>query len=370
MSLTMPLLHKNDENDVTCRHKNDIFKGGTTATPPKLNTLIIPLKEEVKRKGKILMIHGWAQNAKVFCFKTKNLARKLSMAGYECIYLEAPFLLPMTSMVNVEGNPVEIVHGKRENARAWFYYSDIDRSDATLALSEQHMKYIGLEESVNSIGSFLRLQEEEEKERRHKNSEGEQLQYEQYCDDGDDDNDNFCAVLGFSQGAVFAHVLACLSSRARLHDQKKKESTGSKFRDTTEEEPSTTEEEPSTTNKSDIDVLLPFRKIDCVILASGFPAMHGNDGNNEGEVTPLPQIESLSTHQIAHILSSSSSIYMPSLHLIGRSDTSVVPNLSLKLASKFFDGQLLLHDKGHTVPQKSAQSQEIIAFLDKIKETG
>ena len=35
----------------------------------------------------------------------RELVRQLSQRGFECVYLDAPFLLPMTSIVMVEGVP-------------------------------------------------------------------------------------------------------------------------------------------------------------------------------------------------------------------------------------------------------------------------
>ena len=58
-----------------------------------------------KKRAKVLMLHGYAMNARVFSTKTKTLAKKLSQRGFECVYLDAPFLLPMTSIVMVEGVP-------------------------------------------------------------------------------------------------------------------------------------------------------------------------------------------------------------------------------------------------------------------------
>lgn len=37
--------------------------------------IISPVKEGITKKGKILMIHGWAQNAQIMCNKTKGLTR-------------------------------------------------------------------------------------------------------------------------------------------------------------------------------------------------------------------------------------------------------------------------------------------------------
>lgn len=116
--------------------------------------------------------------------------RKLNQAGYECVFLEGPHVLPMTSMIDVivvEGTPVEVENGKRENARAWFLLSEEDPADASLSQSGVSMEYIGVDESLHLIKAELSR---------------------------DDDDDCYWAVLGFSQGGVFAHILSVLSMQS------------------------------------------------------------------------------------------------------------------------------------------------------------
>ena len=119
----------------------------------------------------------------------------------------------MTSMVEVDGELVEVTNGGRENAKAWFVYSDKDPSDASMALQEKPMEYIGLESSIALISDCLRNLETES-----------------------------CSIFGFSQGATFAHILSLLASSAL--------------------------------KKPNCKQLSPFAKIDSTILVSGFAAMH------------------------------------------------------------------------------------------------
>ena len=107
--------------------------------------------------------------------------RRITELGYDCIYLEAPHLLPMTSIVEVDGQQVEITNGDRENARAWFMYSKIDPSDTSEALKETPMEYYGLEASISVIRDCLCKLE------------------------------SSCTIFGFSQGATFVHILSILS---------------------------------------------------------------------------------------------------------------------------------------------------------------
>ncbi len=141
-----------------------------------------------------------------------NVKRRISEIGYDCIYLEAPHLLPMTSMVEVDGQLVEVTNGGRENAKAWFMYSEKDPSDASKSLQEAPMEYFGLDASISMIRDCL-------------------------CK-----LDSSCTIFGFSQGATFVHILSMLASIAK--------------------------------KKPDCKHLSPFAKVDSAILASGFASMH------------------------------------------------------------------------------------------------
>ena len=109
-------------------------------------------------------------------------------------------------------------------------------------------------------------------------------------------------LLGFSQGGTFAHVLASIA------------------RDM-------------------------FRNIDGVICIGAFPAKH------------------MSTAESNYRPCLDQTIGIKSLHVIGRNDTSVRPNLSNDLASLFQDPLIYRHEKGHLVPSNSAACHAVIAFL-------
>lgn len=134
------------------------------------------------------MIHGWAQNAAVMRHASSKLCRKLNQAGFCTIFLEAPHRLPMTSLVEVDGQTVEIENGKRQNARAFFLYNEIDPSDATKALTGETTRYFGLQESMDLVEQEI-----------YKISS----------------NEGHIHLLGFSQGAAFCHILAALASQSK-----------------------------------------------------------------------------------------------------------------------------------------------------------
>lgn len=191
-------------------------------------------------------------------------------------------MLPMTSTIRIEGTPVEVENGKRENARAWFLLSSDDPADASLSQSETPMEYIGLDDSLRILQNEL---------------------------EGGDNK--YCAIFGFSQGGVFAHILSALAMQ----------------------------------DSSNV-----FQRIKCAIIASGFTAQHiSNKDSVFLELASLPTTKNT----------------LPSLHIIGEKDTSVRPELSMKLVNLFEDSTVMTHDKGHILPQKSAQCAEIIAFLNR-----
>ncbi len=117
----------------------------------------------------------------------------------------------MTSMVEVDGQLVKVTNGGRENAKAWFMYSDKDPSDASNSMQEAPMEYFGLDASISMIRDCLCKLEA-------------------------------CTIFGFSQGATFVHILSMLASTAK--------------------------------KKPDCKHLSPFAKVDSAILASGFASMH------------------------------------------------------------------------------------------------
>jgi dihydrofolate reductase len=205
--------------------------------------------------------------------------RKLNQAGYDCVFLDGPHVLPMTSVVDVEGTLVEVENGKREHAKAWFLLSEEDPADASLSQSGIPLTYIGLDESLDILEKEL-LQDDEQ-----------------------------VAVLGFSQGGVFCHILSVLAMRDKR----------------------------------------AFRRITCAIIASGFFAQH--------------VFSDTSPYQVDNLVGQK--VSLPSLHLIGELDTSVNPKLSLQLASMFEESEILYHENGHILPQKSAQCATLISFLER-----
>ena len=226
------------------------------------------------------------------------------------VYPEAPHVLPMKSTADIEGQTVQVTNGGRENARAWFTYKRDDPCDTTESQSGKYIEYVGLEESVDVLAGVL--------QECPKNING-----------GNEDHDRgILALIGFSQGGTFAHILASLANSAR------KKSSG---------------KETDVKNERNADKI--FERIDGVILIGTFPAKHSPQ---EGSACHPRLDRSLETK---------------SLHVIGKSDTSVCPESSRNLAALFDDAEIYEHEKGHVVPTNSASCEAIIGFLGNLRTT-
>lgn len=209
---------------------------------------------------------------------------KLNKAGYDCVFLEGPHLLPLKSTIQIEGVDVEVENGKRENARAWFLLSETDPADASESQSGRPLNYIGLNDAIDMVKYELEQEE------------------------------NFVAVMGFSQGGVFAHILSRLADSGQA----------------------------------------PFDRIRAALIASAFAAQHIDESTSHSYSSIIGNMPDRET------------ISLPSFHIIGKKDTSVRPTLSEDLSALFHDRQLLYHEKGHILPQASADCQAMIGFLDKV----
>ena len=110
---------------------------------------------KVPKVGTVLMLHGWAQNAKVMRSRSQSLTKKLNQAWYDCLFLQAPIELPITSTIMIEGQPVVITNGGRKDAKAWFLYNQEDPGDTSSMLTGERIDYVGLEESITMMQKEL-----------------------------------------------------------------------------------------------------------------------------------------------------------------------------------------------------------------------
>ena len=236
----------------------------------------------VERKATILMLHGWAQSGWILRHRTEKMRKRLRSAGYETLYLDAPHHLPLKSHADVDGKLGGAAHaGGRKNARCWFFYSSEDMCDASRSLEQ--VEYLGLAESVSRVVDTL------------SQIEGN------------------IAILGFSQGATFCHILSSMGAATATTD----EGRG----------------------------LQALRKIKCSIMFSGFESQH-ESGESRCTAPSHRKID------------------IKSLHVIGASDTSVPRKYGENLVKRFNEPECYVHAGGHVIPQNLDCSKRIVAFLD------
>ena len=113
-----------------------------------------------------------------FCNSHYLNSRRLNKSGYNCRYLDAPHQLPPLESGDKQ-------NGQR-NARAWFLYSAANPSDRSKSLIEKPIEYVGINDSLELVKEVL------------------------------GGLDQPVCMFGFSQGAVFAHIILALAS-SRVH---------------------------------------------------------------------------------------------------------------------------------------------------------
>lgn len=247
--------------------------------------------EQINR-ALVVMLHGWAQNATVFRRRTRTLTKKLSANGIECLFLCGPIALPPILVVSrQERDGLETSTTKsdasqklgRQDARAWFLYKRNEdptgSNDSGYWQSGKQIEYVGLDNSLSYLeGELTRISPEVRN----------------------------ISLLGFSQGAVFSHIIASLATSRGW----------------------------------------PWNRIQSCILIGGFCAapLHWR----EEELSDLP---------------------LRSLHVIGSNDIRVPSALSNKLAERFENAVIFAHDKGHVVPQQTASCMAIVAFIQTSNNT-
>jgi hypothetical protein len=94
---------------------------------------------EIASKGKILFLHGFTQNAKIFEKRVKTLlnALKVNFPGYEFVIPDAPHVLEDNS-------------NEEEVKRGWLYLNPTDKLCCNDFVKEE-VEYLGLDKSLKSI---------------------------------------------------------------------------------------------------------------------------------------------------------------------------------------------------------------------------
>ncbi|KAF8870469.1 serine hydrolase FSH [Infundibulicybe gibba] len=210
----------------------------------------------------VLVLHGYSQNANIFS-KRLGALRKECGKDVEMVFLDGPHILQPVDLVGSPSAALPTVEAPSVDAdpaltpRAWW------------KVNRERTKAFGLEESLMLVRETLRSRK-------------------------------FDGVLGFSQGAAFAAVIAALLERPHLYP-------------------------PFL-----IDGQAPHPPLQFCLAISGFKLV-------DPIVTPL-FVPSYST---------------PTLHVIGRTDIVVVEERSRLLIDVSSNKRVEEHEGGHFVPSKA-----------------
>jgi len=137
-----------------------------------------------KVRKTVLVLHGYSQNASIFSNRLGALRKDCAKSGVDFVFIDAPHILKPADIFPRQSSILDAENQNNQAdteetdpsslARAWWTY-DRERSKA-----------VGLEESLVYIRDILRGRK-------------------------------FDGVLGFSQGAAFAAVIASLLERPDIH---------------------------------------------------------------------------------------------------------------------------------------------------------
>lgn len=220
------------------------------------------------RKLKILCLHGYGQNASTFSKKATQLTTALKDIA-DCEFLSGPFELQIENdatrrQLQVSDPSTIQKNSDQELTRAWYrLMSSVHVGDEALYFLREYMIKKG----------------------------------------------PFDGVLGFSQGAVMASILAAMISSHVLINQDKK---------------------------------LPSFKFG--VFISG--------------ITPRDP-EKLKIYQ--------TKLNTPSLHVWGTNDSLVSTELSKTFSSHYINPVCLAHDGGHALPKRPETIKQIVDFINKFK---
>lgn len=245
-------------------------------------------------KGKILFLHGYTQNASLFYAKTSALRKKIIKLGYKCQYLNAPYVLTPSDLPTTD---------------SLSKFGSSDQGDVTyrgwwVKLGKTN-DGINMDDSIESLKRYI-----------HK---GEIIPDDKDEELGKEDDDDaklpIVGLIGFSQGAAFAGLVA--------------EKFGELFNTTP----------------------LKF-----VILYSGFKLDTSKKSGNEQYNTYYePMLDGLRY-----------------LHVYGELDTVVSEDRSLSLYNITKEkSNLLKHPGGHFVPNSKSYIDQVVNWIqsdNKLKE--
>ena len=200
---------------------------------------------------RILCLHGKYQSASSFANKIAGARRKLQRASYDLHFVDAPIVLD------------ESPFGNTDTARAWWLRDDDEANPTRHVLVPEALEYIRQETA----------------------------------------GQDYCAVLGFSQGGTLATAL----------------------------------------------VLSGLLQVQAVVTAGAPDA--------PDIFAALPHLEGESSSVLAYQS-------IPKLHFAGETDDLVPLESTRQLCDRAGSGQLVVHEKGHLFPTKALYVNQMVEFLD------
>lgn len=158
----------------------------------------------------ILFLHGYTQNASIFRAKSSALRKKLMKLGYNCVYLNAPYVLtPADLPTSSDGD------------------SSLSKFGSVASDAEHHITYRGwwikpnkgndfveIDKSFDAVknyinkGEILPDDEEIKKENIQVKKEAENEQKKDKEATEEKQSKEVVGIIGFSQGGAFANLIA------------------------------------------------------------------------------------------------------------------------------------------------------------------
>jgi Serine hydrolase (FSH1)/RWD domain len=252
------------------------------------------------------VLHGNRQTGELLLSRMDKLRKKiLKERGYELVAIDAPHM-------HSEDDPL---------LRTWW---------KTRETSE------GLDDTLRAL---CETWDGDSKGKHNERSSGSSSSSSNHRDVGSvevDSSPPFCGVLGFSQGARLAHLMAVLHEHGRRRPPNR----------------------PNDDDDADHDDRW-FPGLTFVILAAGYDAPLP-DVVRELLVPPVPidDDHQPTIHKVA------------SLHVWGEADKLIPPQQSRQLSLRYRNPTIHVHDGGHHVPMRAANIQAYLDFVVTLHGTG
>ncbi len=283
-------------------------KGGKTASGKGAGAASRPLR--------VLMLHGWCQNADAFRKRLSSWRRKAARNGVELVWAEAPH--QVTSAFGGEPPP---------DAKGWFFPELAPGAEPVSSLRASGIRYHGLDDSLLALEAATHAAARSDADAAGGVGTGAR------------GRPPFDAWLGFSQGAMLAHQLvqAGLAHRAGLPAA----ASGA-----APMPPSAA----AAASEATSEATLPPAEFGARCSAILPPAVVMVCGIASRALTPWP---------------ADTPLPLPSLHITSPEDRSIPEELQVELMGRFRAAgrARIVHGHGHAMVQQAADIDAVIAWL-------